>query len=222
MVRCTCARHHDRRPPAPTPAPRALRRCARPRPGRDRARALRPRAPPGPAYEARARARTRVPLATPSQATTEGVAAEPAVTSRPRATTPRVWVTVTEAASGRTSFSRARAAAGRRRRGHQGLAVPRCERVHRAEGDRDEQRERGEAEGEVAGGRPGRSGPGSSGRRRGAAPRRRGRPPVPVQGRTAGPDPQRRARACRPGRTASPADNGSVHVRPTPPARPTR
>ncbi len=51
---------------------------------------------------------TRAPLATPSQVMTDGAAAEPAVTSRPRATTPRVWVMVTEAASGRTSFIRAR------------------------------------------------------------------------------------------------------------------
>ncbi len=44
------------------------------------------------------------PLVTPSQAITEGAAAEPAVTRMPRATTPRVWVTVTETASGRTSL----------------------------------------------------------------------------------------------------------------------
>ncbi|CAM5568406.1 hypothetical protein SCYAM73S_03327 [Streptomyces cyaneofuscatus] len=92
---------------------------------------------------------TRIPLATPSQAITEGAAAEPAVTRRPRAITPRVWVTVTEAAMGRTSFIRAwppRAAAVA---AMMVLPWPGGKRVHRAEDDGDEQGQRGEARGEV-------------------------------------------------------------------------
>ena len=46
---------------------------------------------------------TMTPLVTPSQAITEGAAADPAATRMPRATTPSVWVTVTEMASGMTS-----------------------------------------------------------------------------------------------------------------------
>lgn len=69
---------------------------------------------PGPRWRQARRTRvapaqaTMTPLAMPSQAITEGAAAEPAVTRRPRATTPRVWVTVTEAARGMTSLRRAR------------------------------------------------------------------------------------------------------------------
>ena len=69
----------------------------------------------------------------PSQAITDGAAAEPAVTRRPRATTPEGVGDRHGGGQGEDVAHPGPPSAGRGRRGHQGLAVARRERVHRAE-----------------------------------------------------------------------------------------
>lgn len=85
------------------------------------------------------------------------------------------------------------APARHRRRGHQGLAVARRERVQRAQGDGDEQGQSGEADGEVAPGHEVVQGPGPAVGTPGedTGTRRRLPPRVRRERRATGPHPQR-------------------------------